>query len=299
MSARLDNGVTVVGVATRTTVVAQNLIGGLLLSALSLSIACERPGNRAIEIATTTSVQNSGLLNHLLPIFERASGIAVRVHATGSGRALQMLADGSVDLAISHAPEAEERMLAQHADWSYRKIAHNWFVVAGPVTDPAGVRGSTDVLEAFRRIAASDQPFVSRGDQSGTHERELAFWKAAGTKPKGQQLIVSGRGMAQALRHADEAYAYVLTDATTLLQMGSSVDLKILFDGDDGLLNTYAVIHRVARQGATEFAAWLVSADGRAAIGTLMIAGQRGFEPWPDGCVGTKPGHLPCRPSLP
>ena len=192
--------------------------GLALLLVVAATSACQRAPARRIEIATTTSVQNSGLLDHLLPRFERESGISIRVHAAGSGRALQMLADGSVDAVISHAPEAEQRMLARHVDWSYRKIAHSWFAVAGPPTDPARVQGAADVSGAFQRIADSGQTFVSRGDESGTHERERSLWKAAGRQPEHPQLIVSGAGMAQALRHADAARAYVLTDVPTFRQ---------------------------------------------------------------------------------
>lgn len=282
-------------VAGRQRVLTAGILAGLAAWILLLTVGCERRSNHPLEIATTTSVQNSGLLEHLLPTFERASSIAVRVHAAGSGRALQMLADGLVDAVISHAPEAEERMLAQHSDWAYRKIAHNWFVVAGPPNDPAGVRGSADVLDAFRRIAKSGQPFVSRGDQSGTHERELALWAAAGTRPADSSLIVSGRGMGQALRHADEARAYVLTDAPTLWQMQSAVDLQVLVENDPRLINTYAVVHRIGHREAVTFASWLTGADGRAALGSFTIEGRRGFEPWPSGCANESLRDVPCR----
>ena len=264
------------------------------LAILCLTLACEQapPGN--LDIATTTSVQNSGLLGHLLPIFERTSGITVRVHAAGSGRALAMLADGLVDGVISHGPETEQRLLPDHADWSYRKIAHNWFVVAGPVADPAGVRKAGDVVDAFQRIARSSAMFVSRGDESGTHERERSFWAIAGRQPSGGRLIVSGRGMAQALRHADEAQGYILTDAPTFHQLRGGLDLEILFEKDARLVNAYAIVHRSARAEAATFAAWLTSAEGGAAIGAFTIDGQRAFVPWPAGCAGRRPTDLPC-----
>jgi tungstate transport system substrate-binding protein len=244
-------------------------------------------------MATTTSVQNSGLLAHLLPRFERESGISVRVHAAGSGRALQMLADGAVDAVISHAPEAEQRMLVRHADWSYRKIAHSWFAVVGPSADPARVRGSADVGAALQRIADSGQKFVSRGDESGTHERERALWKAAGRQPAHPQLIVSGAGMAQALRHADAARAYVLTDVPTFRQLAEGLDLQILFETDARLLNSYAVISAGAAN-ANAFAAWLSGPDGRTAIASFTISGRSAFTPWPADCPGTQPDHSPC-----
>ena len=263
------------------------------LAILALAAAgCRVEPAPRIEIATTTSVQNSGLLGHLLPMLERDTGIAVRVHAAGSGRALQMLAAGSVDAVISHAPEAEQQMLQRHADWSYRKIAHSWFAVAGPAVDPAQVKAATDAGDAFRRIDDSGQKFVSRGDESGTHERERALWKAAGRQPAHPQLIVSGAGMAQALRHADEAHAYVLTDVPTFRQLSDGLDLQILFEKDARLVNSYAVIASQAGN-ARAFASWLTG-PGRAAIASFTIAGQPAFTPWPAGCPGTQPDHSPC-----
>src|ERR671911_1581246 len=151
-----------------------------VLAIVAMLTGCAPATRPALDIATTTSVQNSGLLDSLLPHFAPAQ---VRVHAAGSGRSLEMLADGVVDLVISHAPETETRYLATHADWRYRKLASNWFVIVGPKDDPARVRDAADALDAFRRIAAAPVPFVSRGDESGTHEREQGFWRSAGVAP--------------------------------------------------------------------------------------------------------------------
>lgn len=273
------------------------LVLGVVIACVGFG--CGHPPTPTLDIATTTSVQNSGLLSHLLPVFEQASGIVVRVHAAGSGRALQMLADGTVDAAISHAPETERTQLTQHPDWSYQKIAHNWFVVAGPDSDPAAVRSSSDVLDAFRRIADSGQPFVSRGDESGTHERERSFWNAAGRRPAESRLIVSGRGMGQALRHADEARAYILTDAPTLRQMAATLELRSLFEKDARLVNTYAVIHQRTNARATTFETWLTSQEGRETIASFTINGEPAFVPWPAGCAGGQPGDLPCATRTP
>ncbi|MDO8678599.1 MAG: substrate-binding domain-containing protein [Acidobacteriota bacterium] len=263
---------------------------------LALVSGCEASSTPVLEIATTTSVQNSGLLAVLLPAFEQAAGIAVRAHATGSGRALQMLSNGTVDAVISHSPIAEQRLTADHPDWSYRKLAYNWFVVVGPPSDPARVRGATDIADAFRRIAESDAMFVSRGDESGTHERENAFWEAAGRRPITGRLLVSGRGMAQALRHADEARAYTLSDAPTFRQLADDLDLAVVFEDDPRLLNTYAFIHRTGHPEADALAAWLFSDTGRTSLGGFMVEGRRGFEPWPPGCAAGAPSDVPCRP---
>jgi tungstate transport system substrate-binding protein len=232
----------------------------------------------------------------LLPAFEPAAGIAVRAHATGSGRALQMLSEGTVDAVISHSPLAEQRSMADHPDWSYRKLAYNWFVVVGPATDPARVRQATDIADAFRRIAESNETFVSRGDESGTHERENVFWEAAGRRTVTTRLLVSGRGMAQALRHAYEAGAYTLTDAPTFWQLAPALDLEVLFEDDARLINTYALIHRVGSAPAGAFAAWLFADAGRSSLRAFMVEGRRGFEPWPPGCAAALPSDLPCRP---
>lgn len=257
---------------------------------------CRSSSTPALEIATTTSVQNSGLLAVLLPAFEQASGIAVRAHATGSGRALQMLSNGAIDAVISHSPIAEQRLMPSHPDWSYRKLAYNWFVVVGSPADPARVRSATGIAEAFRRIAESDAMFVSRGDESGTHERENTFWEAAGRRPGTEKLLVSGRGMAQALRHADEARAYTLTDAPTFWQLADGLDLEVLFEDDPRLLNTYAFIHRTGHPEADALAGWLFSDAGRKTLSGFLIEGRRGFEPWPSGCAAGAPSDVPCRP---
>lgn len=265
-----------------------------VLAVLAAGGACGGPAPRTLDIATTTSVHTSGLMAHLLPLFQQASGVTVRVHAAGSGRALQMLDDEVVELVISHAPDTESRVLARHPQWFYRKLAHNRFVVAGPRGDAAGVRGAADVIEAFRRIARSDQRFVSRGDESGTHERERALWELAGVAPDPARLIVSGRGMAQALRHADEARAYVLTDEATLRQLRDTLDLDVVADGDPRLANSYSVIHRRVHPHAAAFADWLTGSAGQAALGAFLIAGEPAFRPWPPGCPAAAPSDTPC-----
>lgn len=259
-----------------------------------LLLACAAPGRFTIAIATTTSVQNSGLLDALLPALERETGLSPQLHAAGSGRSLQMLADGIVDAVISHAPEMEQRMLAKHPEWAYRKWAFNQFVVVGPAEDPARVRHASNVVDAFRRIADSGSRFVSRGDESGTHERERALWEAAGQQPDDRRLLVSGRGMAQALRHAGEAQAYTLTDAPTFWQLRRSLDLQVLFEGDQRLLNTYAVIHRRGITAAATFSEWWVQDSTRKRLTAFLIEGTRAYQPWPPGCPGTAPGDRPC-----
>lgn len=248
-----------------------------------------------VDVATTTSVQNSGLLNALLPRFMSDSGLKVRVHAAGSGRALEMMADEIVDLVISHAPAAERRYLEQHPAAEYRKLAYNWFVLVGPREDPAAVGDTADAVEAFRRIARSTTtPFVSRGDNSGTHERELEFWTLAGAKPPSDRLIISGRGMALALRHADELGGYTLSDEATFLQLAPSLRLKVLLRGDARLLNTYAVVHAQQNQNARVLAEWLLEGNGRDLIAAYRANGQAVFTVWPENCPADTPEARPC-----
>jgi tungstate transport system substrate-binding protein len=206
-----------------------------------------------------------------------------------------MLNDQIVDLVISHAPETEARYLGSHAGWSYQKLAFNRFVVVGPPNDPAGVRTTETVLDAFRRMAEAPVSFVSRGDQSGTHEREQLLWKRAGVTFPAQMLLTSGRGMAITLRQADERQAYTLTDEATFWQLQRQLDLVVLSEGDDLLLNTYAVLHPRDVQPAARFAEWLTRGDGRARIEQHQVEGRTAFHVWPPACPGDAPTATPCR----
>ena len=205
-----------------------------------------------------------------------------------------MLADGSVDAVISRAPEAEQRHACPARGLVISK--NRALVVRGGGTthgSRAGARSGRCQrgVSTHRRLS---QTFVSRGDESGTHERERSLWKAAGRQPEHPQLIVSGAGMAQALRHADAARAYVLTDVPTFRQLADGLDLQILFETDARLFNSYAVISGKA-ESANALASWLTGADGRAAIASFTIAGRAAFEPWPAGCAGTRRGSItPC-----
>ncbi|HUE89239.1 MAG TPA: substrate-binding domain-containing protein [Vicinamibacterales bacterium] len=246
-----------------------------LAAACSVAGCSGRP--HPLDIATTTSVQNSGLLDALLPAYREQSRMAVRVHAAGSGRALQMMAEGLVQLVISHAPEAEARAMEQHPDWVRLELAHNQFIIAGPSSDPARVREAADAADAFRRIAQSNVRFVSRGDLSGTHERENVLWQAAGVRPSPERLIVSGRGMSLALRHADELRGYTLSDEATYRQFERELELELLYEGDEQLVNIYAVIHPRSDAAATRLANWLVGGDGRERIRGFSIGGKPMF----------------------
>jgi tungstate transport system substrate-binding protein len=265
-----------------------------LASLILLTAACTPARQPTLELATTTSVQNSGLLDRLIAEYQAETGITLRIHAAGSGRALAMLADGLVDAVISHAPETERRFLAQHANWRYRKLASNRFILVGPAADAAGVREATDAVAAFERIARSGAPFVSRGDGSGTHEREQSLWEAAGVSVQPPQLLVSGRGMAMALRHADERQAYTLSDDATFFQLAPQLSLVELFAADPRLLNTYAIVAPPG-DAASALMEWLTRGRGREHIAAFAIGGRRAFAVWPGACRDDEPAALPCR----
>lgn len=260
--------------------------------AVVLSIAsCTSRSTPTLDIATTTSVQNSGLLNAVLPHFQDAT---VRVHAAGSGRALQMLADGTVALVISHAPDAEARYLREHSAWQYRKLAFNRFTIVGPGNDPANVKNASSAADAFLRIATAKASFISRGDSSGTHEREQMLWRSAGIPQQDAPILVSGRSMSLALRHADERQAYTLTDQATFWQMQETLQLLELYGGDAMLLNTYALVFPTGNAIAERFAQWLADGDGRERIASFTIDGRPAFTVWPSGCAGATPDAQPC-----
>jgi tungstate transport system substrate-binding protein len=267
-----------------------------VIAAIALALACTgRNGlSLTLRVATTTSVQNSGLIEHLRTAFRASSGVDLLVHSTGSGRALALLEDGEADVAISHAPRAEATVMSRHSEWAYRKFAWNRFIIVGPRKGPADVARAGDAVNAFRRIADSNAIFVSRGDQSGTHEREESFWQAAGTRPDQARLIVSGRGMAQALRHADEAQAYTLTDEPTFWQLQESLSLIPVFADDPRLLNTYAILATKDNTRATTFLDWINSKEGRSRVHEFSITGRRAYEIWPDGCASESPADMPC-----
>lgn len=257
-------------------------------------LACAPAPSRHLTIATTTSVGNSGLLDALLSAYREQHGVDVQAHLVGSGRALAMLAAGGADAVVSHAPEAEAAALRLYPGWWYRKIMFNEFVIVGPRADPAGVQDAGTAEAAMRRIAASGERFISRGDESGTHEREQQLWTQAGARPAPDRLVTAGAGMGTTLRVASEAGAYTLTDRATFAQHAGSLHLRILFDNDPQLLNTYAVIvdrNSPRAREALAFGEWIATGEGRAVIRAYRVAGMgvTGFEPWP----ADRPAALP------
>jgi tungstate transport system substrate-binding protein len=240
-------------------------------------------------LATTTSVANSGLLDRLLPAYDRP----IRVSPVGSGVALGLLARGDADVALTHAPEQEAKALQEHPAWWYRKILYNDFLIVGPPDDPAHVRGSEDAVAAMRRIARAGATFISRGDSSGTHERERKLWDLAGETPAPPHLVVAGAGMGQTLRVASTTDAYTLTDRGTFEALSGSIRSLVLYAGDGRLLNTYAVIADPRNAAGLRFARWLVEGAGRGTLEEIVPRQVKGFSIWPKGSRQDTPDALP------
>jgi tungstate transport system substrate-binding protein len=256
----------------------------------------QQPSSGHLVLATTTSVGNSGLLDVLLPAFKQEQQLDVRSHLAGSGLALRMLEKGDADIVISHAPAAEATILRAHPDWRYRKIMFNDFVIVGPPDDPAHVKGANDAGAAMRQIAVSDARFLSRGDQSGTHEREEALWRLAGERPGRERLIVAGAGMGATLRVANETGAYTLTDRATFTQHLGTLSLTVVFEGGPLLLNTYAVVIDPSgprATGAQRLYVWLSDGVGREVIQGYQLRGVQAFFPWPAGRPREDPDAVP------
>ncbi len=244
--------------------------------------------DRFIVVASTTSTEQSGLFKQLLPAFKQATGIDVRVVAVGTGQALDTGRRGDADVVFVHDVVAEQKFLAEGFSTQRRDVMYNDFVLVGPKADPAGVKGN-DIAAALKKLAGSTQPFVSRGDKSGTHAAELRLWKAAGVdlaaaKPAGYKEC--GCGMGPALNMASSLNGYVLTDRGTWLSFKNRGELGIVVEGDKSLFNQYGVMvvnpakhPHVKADLAQQFADWVVSSAGQAAIAGYKIDGEQLFFP--------------------
>ena len=240
-------------------------------------------------MASTTSTEQSGLFRHLLPIFEKKSGVQVRVVALGTGQALDMGRRGDADVVFVHARPLEEKFVAEGYGVRRYDVMYNDFVLIGPKSDPARVAGIKDVVPAFQRIHHTKAPFVSRGDRSGTHFAELGLWEAAGidlARQKGPWYRETGSGMGPALNTAAGMNAYVLADRATWLAFKNRGDLAILVQGDRRLFNQYGIVlvnparHLgVKREMAQAFIDWIISSEGQDAIAAYKIAGEQLFYP--------------------
>lgn len=260
-------------------------VGMMLASALSSGAAAQE---RSIVVASTTSTEQSGLFAHLLPAFTRASGIAVKVVAVGTGQALDIGRRGDADVVFVHDQAAEEKFVAEGWGLQRMPVMYNDFVIVGPASDAAALKGH-DVVAAMRKLAASTAPFISRGDKSGTHAAELRYWKLAGIEAPPKSVPgykECGCGMGPALNIASSMDAYVLTDRGTWLSFKNRGRLAVLVEGDKRLFNQYGVIvvnparhPHVKTALAQAFADWLVSPQGQATIAAYKVGGKQLFFP--------------------
>jgi tungstate transport system substrate-binding protein len=260
----------------------------LAVTIAALAVAANAQ-ERFITVASTTSTEQSGLFGYLLPIYEQQTGVKVRVVALGTGQALDVGRRGDADVVFVHARAAEEKFLAEGQGVKRYPVMYNDFVLIGPKSDPAKVGGGKDILAAMKKVEASQSPFVSRGDRSGTHMAELDLWKAAGVdidKSKGAWYRDTGQGMGPALNTASSMNAYILADRGTWLAFKNRGDLAILVEGDKRLFNQYGVMlvnpekhPNVKKDLGQQFIDWLVSPAGQKAIADYKINGEQLFYP--------------------
>jgi tungstate transport system substrate-binding protein len=245
--------------------------------------------DKSIVVASTTSTQDSGLFEYLLPIFTKKTGIAVKVVAQGTGQALDTARRGDADVVFVHAKAQEEKFLAEGQGVKRFPVMYNDFVLIGPKSDPAKIKGMKDVAKALQTIKEKQAPFISRGDRSGTHSAELKLWKDAGIdieKDKGPWYKAIGQGMGAALNTAGAGNAYVLSDRGTWIHFKNKGDLQILVEGDKRMFNQYGVMlvnpqkhPNVKKEYGQQFINWLVSPEGQKAIANYKINGEQLFYP--------------------
>ncbi len=259
------------------------LLKPLLLSTVLL-ISSFAQADTMLRLATTTSTYNSGLLDYLLPIYQEQTGVRIQVISVGTGAALRLGQDGDVDLVMTHAPEAEAAFVEAGHGVLPRALMYNDFVIVGPGSDPASLGSAQNVLDAFAQIAQSGAIFVSRGDESGTHIKELELWALANQSLPFDGYRSVGQGMGRVLSLADEMEGYTLTDRGTWLAMKSRLDSTLLFEGDEQLFNPYQVIlvnperhPHTLYDAAKAFADWLVSTEGQDLIDSFQVEGEQLF----------------------
>jgi tungstate transport system substrate-binding protein len=258
----------------------------MLLMALAITAAA---AERFITVASTTSTENSGLFGFILPQFQRATGIEVRVVAVGTGQAIKNAERGDADVLFVHHKPSEDQFVAQGFGVERRDVMYNDYVLLGPQTDPSGIKGTKDTVAALRQIAAKQTPFVSRGDDSGTHKLELSLWEAAGIdvkKASGSWYREAGSGMGATLNMASGLDGYTISDRGTWISFKNKGQLAIAVEGDPRLFNQYGVIlvnpakhARVKAEDGRAFIGWLISDQGQKAIADFRIEGQQLFFP--------------------
>ncbi len=258
-----------------------------LLCAAFLAIADAPAQERFITAASTTSTENSGLFESLLPQFTKSTGIAVRVVAVGTGQAIRLARNGDADILFVHHEPSEQKFVTDGFGVERFDVMYNDFVIVGPHSDPANIRGSKDAVAALKSIAKTRQPFASRGDDSGTHEKERSLWQAAGidvSAASGTWYRETGSGMGATLNVASGMHAYTLTDRATWLKFQNKGPLEMLLEGDERLFNQYGVVlvngekhPHIKSADGQRFIDWLLSEAGQTAINGYMIDGEQAF----------------------
>ena len=251
----------------------------VVLSATALS-------ETRLRMSTTTSTEQSGLLTALLPPFEKANNVKVDVIAVGTGKSLKLGENGDVDVVFVHARALEDKFVAEGFGVDRRDVMYNDYIIVGPKEDPAGLKGSKSAVEAFTKLAAGKADFISRGDESGTNQKEKEIWKAAGIKPQGKWYSEAGQGMGPVLQMAFDKKGYTLADRGTYLAYEGKTDLVILFEGDKALFNPYGIIAvnpkkhpGVKYDLATKFMDYVTGPEGQKIIGDFKINGKQLFFP--------------------
>ncbi len=262
---------------------------GMLASlylALSLTAIAGNDANSLLRLATTTSTANSGLMDYLLPEFKKDTAIEVQTIAVGTGKALRLGREGDVDIVLVHARNAEQAFIDAGYGAERFDVMYNDFVLIGPPDDPAQISSSQSVIEALQKILAIKSPFISRGDDSGTHKKELSLWRKTDNSPQGDWYKSVGQGMGKVIQIANELGAYTMTDRGTWLAYQSKSNLALLYQGDPPLFNPYGIIavnpvrhSHVNHEGAERLINWLISNKGQRLIGEFTVKGEQLFIP--------------------
>jgi tungstate transport system substrate-binding protein len=255
----------------------------LFCALLVLSVPAQA---RDIRLSTTTSTENSGLLKVILPVFEKQYGVKVHVISVGTGKALELGKNGDVDVVLVHARAAEDKFVADGHGVNRRDVMYNDFILVGALEDPLGLRGSRDVVAAFRKLGEGQTKFISRGDNSGTDQMEKSYWKEAGVAPKGAWFVSAGLGMGEVLTMAGEMKAYTLSDRATYGAYRAKTGLDILVQGDAKMFNPYGIIAvspkkypDINHDGAMKLIDWIVSKEGQELIAGFKVNGEQLFFP--------------------
>jgi tungstate transport system substrate-binding protein len=257
-----------------------------LIALLTLSAVCSVGAEDRLRMSTTTSTEDSGLLRVLLPPFEKANNVKVHVMSEGTGKALKLGENGDVDVVFVHARKAEDKFVADGFGVDRKDVMYNDFVVVGPGSDPAGLKQAKTAADAFKLLSEGKAPFISRGDDSGTHKMETQLWKAAGIEPKGAWYIEAGQGMGAVLQMAFDKKGYTLADRGSFVAYEKKIDLKILCEGDKALFNPYGILavnpakHPNAKYDlAMKFIAFVTGPEGQKIIADYKIDGKQVFFP--------------------